>query len=586
MRMAALSSYTDLPITFKTVREFRDARAALQSKEIEIPVESQIISDIDQTSPGMLSSDIESSSIQSALNYFDSECSIPTPTTFNSENKNVGSSALSEFMNRAVDFESAFEYAADQSASTAKYKDEVQECMEDNSCQSNFAPELIAAEQAISAETITSNCHSLEQASVLKDSQEISCIGAPVEHDEHGRICKALFSSGESVCFKYAETGALCEFNYAGIQWQKEEEEDCWTAHDRQTDYLVDGHITVMDNGSIRIEREDVVRILKLSGTRIDEHKSGSRTESRKLKNKPSPYDLLAKAKAVNSIWLSSRHAVRPLGDHATNPTSLKLDFLDEQNIKNAPIQSMIPQIAEVQTYSNQSNLTCTPSAPIELRSMERSERLRALEDQLTEQGEKQDSVDSTKLRIMESWLKSSLWITDRVVGQSSPRHLSQLDQLAELYFEQQRNDLAELTYLRALHIREQFYGKGQPELAVSVTGLAKIYEVRGNYVRAEEMYKEAISLQESGLRKVLFLYSEKVIDASKLTKQIDAIFSSITDICRLYSRLGKGQQCAVVYEKALGLSAEIAEREPAAAANELKECIERRLDGMKQLSA
>ncbi|MBX9722695.1 MAG: tetratricopeptide repeat protein, partial [Candidatus Obscuribacterales bacterium] len=523
--------------------------------------------------------------------FFDSECNIAAPTSFSVDGNQFGSPALSEFLNRAVDFESAFEYAAEaNSAQTtetelpSKYKTELNEEESGSFCaQPNTEEASKSTETQSYDKSSRESCRIIDQAAVLKDPQESSISGAPVEFDEMGRVCKALFGSGEAVCFNYDESGELCEFNYAGIQWKKEAE--CWVANDRQTDYLVDGKISVLENGSIRIEREDVVRILKLSGTRIDEHKSGSRTESRKLKNKPSPYDLLAKAKAVNSLWLSSRQTIRH-GEHAAQPAPLKLDLLDQQKTKLSSPNSMIPSIAEVQTPGTTgANLTCVPSAPIELRSMERSDKLRELEDQLLEAEEKQATVGNTKLRILESWLKSSLWITDRVVGQSSPKHLVQLDQLADLYFEQQRNDLAELTHLRALHIREQFYGKGQPELAISVSGLAKIYEARGNYIRAEEMYKEAISLQESGLRKILFLYSEKVIDSSKLTKQIDAIFASITDLSRMYAKLGKASQCAVVCEKAIGLSAEIAEREPAVAENELKGCIEKHIDEMRLLS-
>lgn len=409
----------------------------------------------------------------------------------------------------------------------------------------------------------------VDQAAVLKDPQESSSVITPIKKDESGRVLKVLFCGIDNVNFAYDQNGDLLEFNYAGMQWTREE--NGWAAQDRQTEYFVEGQITVLKNGSLRIEREDVVRILKLSGTRIDEHKSGSRTESRKLKNKPSPYDLLAKAKAVNSLWLHAKAPSKTGADLAPPATPLKLDLLQNDlssfTMPESHGNSMIPEAAKVHGANpavlNPSNLTCVPSAPIELRSLERTEKLRSLEDELLDPESDAAGRSGIKHKSREYWLKCNLWLTDRLFGQSSPKHLEKLDGLAHLYFEQQNNDLAELTHLRALHIREQFFGKGQPELAENVRGLARIYEARGNYARAEEMYKEAIQLQEGGLRKVLFLYSERVIGNDKLDERLDALFACIADLSRLYSFQGKQSLCAVVYEKALALAAEIEEREP-----------------------
>ena len=230
--------------------------------------------------------------------------------------------------------------------------------------------------------------------------------------------------------------------------------------------------------------------------------------------------------------------------------------------------KSLIPTQARVPGATpaviKETNITGSSSAAAETRLPDRLDKLRILEDSL--EAEKQKFAGaSPRQRLQECLLKSSLWLTDRMAGQSSPKHLSQLDRLAQVYLERQRNDMAELTYLRALHIREQFYGKGQPELAISVQGLAAICELRGDFVRAEELYKEAIELQENGLRKILFLYSEKVSDAAKLSGQLDQLFNCVSSLSRLYASQGRQHLCAVVYEKALALSKEIVEREPSA---------------------
>lgn len=576
-----MNSY-DLPVTIKTVSEFRRARSTGQEQGV-------ITSDIDQTSASSVSqisipTHANVSSIQSALHYFDSECSQQTvqPTTFEVNNE-ATPSALAQFMNQAVDMESAFEFAG-HTASTVMLQDAVyvqnvgadmlpeavlfnieqlnaeQLIIPDNASDANSFDTSSAQESALSAAVEILE----EQACSLKDPQELSGTACGVEKDEAGRVVKALFYGSEIVNFKYDEYGFLSAFNYAGIEWKRDD--NTWAAQDRQTDYIVDARITVLDNGSIQIVKDDVVRTLKASGTRIDEHKSGSKTESRKLKNKPSPYDLLAKAKAVNSIWLCSSQK-----QSRTTAQSCQLDLVTDINMpfSEANTSSMIPRTAEVPNARpavvNPASISCIPSAPIELRSLERSDRLRSLEDELLEPHRREVSRLHWRLRMKECALKTSLWLTDRFAGQSSPRHLAKLDRLAQLYFEQQKNDLAELAHMRALHIREQFFGKKQPELAKNIRGLASIYEARGNYIRAEQMYKQAIDLQESGIRKILFLFSENVTDESILHEQLEQLFSSINDLSNLYVTLGKQNLCAVVFEKAQSVWDAIAEHEPAA---------------------
>lgn len=575
---AALNSY-DLPVSFKTVSEFRRER----SIELE---PGAITSDIDQTTEANASeisvpTHANVGSIQAALHYFDSECTQQTaePTTFQVSDE-VTQSALAQFMNQAVDMESAFEFAG-QTASSVALQDAVfvQHIGSDMlpeaillNIEQLSADELIVPDNASDANSFDRSAQDSalaaaadimqDQAAVLKDPQECSSTACGAEKDAAGRVVKALFYGSEIVNFKYDADGFLSAFNYAGIEWKRDDH--AWTAQDRQTDYIVEATISVMDNGSIKIQKDDVVRTLKASGTRIDEHKSGSKTESRKLKNKPSPYDLLAKAKAVNSIWLCSSHK-----KNSSSAQSCQLDLVSDINIGDSKTSSMIPKTAEIQNARpavvNPANISCIPSAPIELRSLERSDKLRSLEDELLEPHRKEVSRLHWRLKMKECALKTSLWVTDRMAGQSSPKHLEKLDRLAALYFDQQKNDLAELAHMRALHIREQFFGKKQPELAKNIRGLASIYEARGNYIRAEQMYKEAIELQESGIRKILFLFSERVTDEAKLHEQLDQLFSCINDLNNLYVLLGKQNLCSVVFEKAQSVWDAIAEHEPAA---------------------
>ena len=604
---AAVNSY-ELPISFKTVSEFRHSRSlqiAMAALAEPSPVVDLVQDRLTEIAPS-IPTHVNTESIQSALQYFDMESSVVAPSTFVPQAEPAKQSALAEFMSKAIDIESAFEFARavqtleglessppaldlsstlavmdanpmdllDQGLRVVLDQNLLADLKEDDGngivVPMNSADADVNLDVIVPDEPSLASSRLLEQASVLKDPQETSNTTRPLEVDAMGRVVKALFYGSELVHFNYDDNGELSAFNYAGIDWIRDEAG--WAASDRQTEYYVEARISVLENGAIKIEREDVIRTLKMSGTRIDEHKSGSRTESRKLKNKPSPYDLLAKAKAVNSIWLSNTPKTTRSSEQP-KPAPFQLSLVSDINFSfpdgEFSSKSMIPTAAKAPSISpsvvNPANISCIPSAPIELRSLERTDKLRSLEEELMDEHREHLTRINWRLQLKECWLKSSLWLTDRLSGQSSPKHLEKLDELAQLYFEQQRNDLAELTHLRALHIREQFFGKKQPELAQSIRGLAKIYEVRGNYIRAEQMYKEAIELQESGIRKVLFLFSEKVTDEARLSKQLEQLFSTISELSQLYLSQGKQPLCAVVYEKALAVWDAIGEREPSA---------------------
>ncbi len=572
----------ELPVSLKTVSEFRQTRSC------------------GKDSASGASSALETTGccdeITTATIYAHADNSVSVPASFTAAQPDnaASSNAISEFMSKGVDFQTAFEYAAP--AASANTSPSLKTYSSENATGLDSATDTpIACEKDIA--TIASE-HDAYMAPRHTGNDTVTDLsknavqtflrnGSPVETDPAGRVVRSFFCDAEVVSFTYNIVGELIEFNYANMNWTKTD--DGWAAKDRQTEYSLDGKITVLADGSIRIERSDVVRILKTSGTRIDEHKSGSRTESRKMKNKPSAYDLLAKAKAVNSLWLNGRSSFKGnCSNEQSFPAPLKLDLVNDscqaEEEPNAA-KSLIPKVAKVQAPApavvKESNLSCVPTAPIELRSLERTRELRCLEESLLETSAAERL--SLKLQVTECLLKSHLWLTDRIAGQSSPKHLAQLDRLAGIYQSRQRNDLAELTHQRALHIREQFYGKGQPELAVSVRGLAGVQLSRSNFQRAEELYKEAIELYENGLRKILFLYSEKVTDAAKLGAQLNELFGTVGDLSRLYALQGRQQLCSVVYEKALALSSEIIEREPAAEET-LNEAVKQHLNAMQEL--
>ncbi len=565
-------SSTEFPRSLKTVSQYKKEKtselAAIKSAVPPAPME---IAD-------------PARSIQAALDYFDNESQMAAPTCFVPEGQNNrDGSALAEFMSKAADIESIFEF--EDKAPQVPGPGQLGAHLSMVAGLSDLKGPSQATPYNVQADPATNNSKRsmsmFDQASVLKDPQEQSGVFAgTIERDDKGRVVRALYIGGEFCRFQYNDKNELTELYYAGLNWKLDEEG--WFARDRQTDYRVEGKITVLSDGCIQIEKDDVLRTLKHSGTRIDEHKSGSRTESRKLKNLPSPYDLLAKAKPVNSLWLNGS-SKRNTSERLILHTPMPMDVINQLPDSNIISNAMIPAIADVAPLMDTGNFQCV-NLPV-LERTDRPDKLRELEDQLAiSEHDTSCSMTTFKREMTETYLKACLWLMDRVKGPSSSMHLSYLDRLAELYFSRQRNELAELTHLRALHIRERVIGAKQPELAINIFGLAKIHEARGNNARAEELYREAVDLQELGLRKTLFLYSEKVIDGTKLSSQIDPLFASMAELVRFLVSQRKMKEAANVQAKAVHLFQDISERESESLRSVLSATIEPHLLTMKEL--
>lgn len=560
---------TEFPRSVKTVSEYKKDRKTGELAAIN-----------NAAVPALVTNDA-ASSIQAALNFFDNESQITAPTCFVPEGQaRRDGSALAEFMNKAADIESVFEFEdkspllpgpgdlGAQLSMVAGLSD-----LSSGDGQYSAPPEVNNSKRSMSM---------FDQASVLRDPQETSGVfSGTIERDAKGRVVRALYIGGEFCRFQYNDANELTELYYAGLVWKLEEQG--WIARDRQTDYRVEGTISVLSDGCIRIEKDDVVRTLKHSGTRIDEHKTGSRTESRKLKNLPSPYDLLAKAKPVNSLWLNASSSKRTTGERLILHTPMPMDVINQLPDNNFISNAMIPSIADVAPLMDTGNFQSV-NLPVMERS-ERPDKLRELEDQLAiSEQDTSCSMTTFKREMTETYLKTCLWLTDRIKGPSSPMHLQFLDRLAELYFSRQRNEMAELTHLRALHIRERFYGAKQPDLAINIFGLAKINESRGNFTRAEELFQEAADLQELGLRKILFLYNEKVIDGSKLASQLEPLFATFAEFVRFLVCQRQMKEAASIQLKAVQLFQDISERESQELRSVLSTTIEPHLLTIKEL--
>ena len=574
-RPEALNRSTQFPQSLKTVSEYKKDRKTSELAAIKAAPQADF------------ATNDAANSIQAALDYFDNESQLATPTCFVPEGQGKrDDSALAAFMSKAADIESVFEFEDKSPQVPGPGTLGAQLSLVAGLSDLGSKPQIPAGQYSLEPEETFANnakrsMSMFDQTAVLKDPLETSGVfTCTIERDNKGRVVRALYIGGEFCRFQYGENGELTELYYAGLSWKLDEEG--WFARDRQTDYRVEGTITVLSDGCIQIEKDDVVRTLKHSGTRIDEHKSGSRTESRKLKNLPSPYDLLAKAKPVNSLWLNC-NSKRNTGERLILHTPMPMDVINQLPDSNFVSNAMIPAIADVAPLMDTGNFQSV-NLPILERS-ERPDKLRELEDQLAiSEQDTSCSMTTFKREMTETYLKACLWVMDRVKGPSSQMHLQFLDRLAELYFSRQRNEMAELTHLRALHIRERLYGAKQPDLATNVSGLARINESRGNMQRAEELYKEAVDLQEMGLRKNLFLYSEKVIDGAKLAMQVEPLFSSMAELVRFFVSQRKVKEAAAVQSKAVQLFQDMSVRESASLRSVLSSIIEPHLLTMKEI--
>lgn len=409
---------------------------------------------------------------------------------------------------------------------------------------------------------------------------------SPVERDSLGRVIAVRFGAGDTADFRYDSAGMLCAFTYGGLTWLREDA-GFWRSGDRQVDYRIDGEVSVLHDGSIRIARPDVVRTLRTSGVRIDEHRDGSRTESRKLRNAPTPFDLLAKSKPVSSVWLSSApasydqeriaaiqlfEAAGEVMDHGgvvdglvsssrnrmfTSETVVPLAKV-ESNLRGNDAHKSIKGAPFVQEPQADRGGFPAARGPAET-SMLRNAVSRV--PAVRENKSMNERWHCAKRDTTECVFKTLLWANALVRGQSSPSLIPLLDGLAAIYGEKHQNDDAETMHLRALSIKESYYGTRQPELAINVSGLADIYRRRHNFSRAEQMYKEAMRLHEKSVRKNLFLFSQGVFDEAKLTREIDALFRCIAGLADTYETQKKSHATRELYEAAMTLWTEIAQK-------------------------
>jgi tetratricopeptide (TPR) repeat protein len=99
------------------------------------------------------------------------------------------------------------------------------------------------------------------------------------------------------------------------------------------------------------------------------------------------------------------------------------------------------------------------------------------------------------------------LLIWEKQLGHNHPDVASTLTNLAKLYQRQGDFSRSEPLFVRSLAIREEFHGIEHPDVAISLKNLAELYRDAGN-----RLYKRALQI----LEKTLGANHPEVVEARK----------------------------------------------------------------------
>lgn len=96
-----------------------------------------------------------------------------------------------------------------------------------------------------------------------------------------------------------------------------------------------------------------------------------------------------------------------------------------------------------------------------------------------------------------ESLLKESLDFKQRIFETEQLRVAEGLDDLAELYYLQEKYSKAKELFEQSLEIRSPILGQQHPDVAESLNNLALVYLEQRNYEKAEQFYQQALAIRE-----------------------------------------------------------------------------------------
>ncbi len=131
--------------------------------------------------------------------------------------------------------------------------------------------------------------------------------------------------------------------------------------------------------------------------------------------------------------------------------------------------------------------------------------------------------------------MQRALAIREKVLGPEHPDTAGSLNKLAMLYFTLGQYDQALPLYRRALAINKKVLGPEHPDTATSLNNLAELYITLGQYDQALPLHQRALAI------------SEKVLGPEHADTA-----TSLNNLAALYSTLGQYDQALPLYQRAL----------------------------------
>jgi tetratricopeptide (TPR) repeat protein len=139
---------------------------------------------------------------------------------------------------------------------------------------------------------------------------------------------------------------------------------------------------------------------------------------------------------------------------------------------------------------------------------------------------------------LAEPFLQHALSISEQQLGPEHPETVQSLNNLAALYYKQGKYEQAEPLYQRALSISERHLGPEHPDTAKNLNNLAVLYRKQGKYKRAEPLYQRALTINEQ-----------------QLGPEHPETVQILNNLAVLYRKQGKYEQAKPLYQRALHIS-------------------------------
>lgn len=385
--------------------------------------------------------------------------------------------------------------------------------------------------------------------------------GAFIERRGNGSISKVRFTNGSTAQYRYNDAGELCAFIYARLAWCTDDGQ-VWTARDKDNEYRLEGLVSVEPDGTLCIQKKDIVRRIFLDGTRYDLHPDGSGQTSKPAQREASPGDLLVMWRRLATVSLGKRSGPQPVSPvvksaaPVTEKVTVPMQKPSAASVKPAPpapyplpspaliTPSMSIYVAqetnskEEQTTTVRGHLTVRP------------QRLRGKDDYV----KPADSGLAAQIRASFSvWIaQASLALIGRFFGDADARLLPHLDLLASSAYEMRDLGEAERLHTRALELREHFHGRSHEACAFNLQGLARIQYEQGNYPEAAKLYQEAINLHDKNVRKLSFFNNTGLMNQRVREDAITSLLHACNDLAQMLAEQGKYAEGEAQFRRAL----------------------------------